>query len=100
MTVESLRDIIIIIFGIVGTIGFITILVVMYSLYRRMSAIQHSITETLVQTQKIIAESKEAIKPIMQIVAIIDAVRSGVDLFSKISEMKKGGKQNEQGAVD
>lgn len=99
MTLESLRDIIIVVFGIIWTLGFVLILVMMIALYRRLSALQASITGLISRVERAVAESKEAIKPIMQIAAMIDAVRGGVELFSKISEMKKGGTENEQRTV-
>ena len=88
MTAETFR-LIIVVLGLVWTVGIIVLLVMAFILYRRMKVIQASIL-------KAVAESKEAAKPIMQIAAIIEAVRGGIDLVSKISEVKKGGKQNEQ----
>jgi len=88
MAGESFR-LIIVVLGLVWTVALVLLLVIAFILYRRMSAIQASIL-------KAVAESKEAAKPIMQIAAIIEAVRGGIDLVSKISEVKKGGKQNEQ----
>ena len=88
MAGESFR-LIIVVLGLVWTVGIILLLVMAFILYRRMKVIQASIL-------KAVAESKEAAKPIMQIAAIIEAVRGGIDLVSKISEVKKGGKQNEQ----
>jgi hypothetical protein len=87
MAAESFR-LIIVVLGLVWTIALILLLVITFILYRRMRIIQTSIL-------KAVAESKEAVKPIMQIAAIIEAVRGGIDLVSKISGIRKGGKQDE-----
>jgi hypothetical protein len=87
MAAESFR-LIIVVLGLVWTIALILLLVITFILYRRMRIIQTSIL-------KAVAESKEAVKPIMQIAAIIEAVRGGIDLVSKISGIMKGGKQDE-----
>lgn len=92
MSVGLFRGIIVAL-GIIWTILFILLLVMMFRLYRKMSALHTSIKQA-------VAETKEAIKPIMQITAIFDAVRNGIDIFNKISEKRKGGKENEQRSVD
>ena len=88
MAGESFR-LIIVVLGLVWTVGIILLLVMAFILYRRMKVIQASIL-------KAVAESKEAAKPIMQIAAIIEAMRGGIDLVKRISQTKKGGEQNEQ----
>ena len=88
MAGESFR-LIIVVLGLVWTVALILSLVIAFILYRKMSAIQASILAA-------IAESKEAVKPIMQVAAIIEAVRGGVDLVSRISEIRKGGDQHER----
>jgi hypothetical protein len=96
MTIEIVRDLVVIIFGAIGTIFLITLLVLTFSLYRRIKVIQTSISETAVQLPKLIAESRESLKAIAQIVSIISAVGMGIDLIRKIFEMKIGGKASEQ----
>jgi len=88
VTAETFR-LIIVVLGFVWTVGIIVLLVMAFILYRRMKVIQVSIL-------KAVAESKEAAKPIMQIAAIIEAMRGGIDLVKRISQTKKGGEQNEQ----
>jgi hypothetical protein len=41
---------------------------------------------------KAVAESKEVAKPIMQIAAIIQVVKNGIDLVGRFSEIGKGGR--------
>jgi energy-converting hydrogenase Eha subunit H len=94
MTAELYQNIVIA-FSVVWTIGLVLLLIMVFSLYRKTSAVQTSITGTINEIKKAVAETKEVIKPMMQIVAILDAVRSGIDVVSKISGIKKGGKEDE-----
>ncbi len=87
MTGESFR-IIIVTLGLIWTVALVVLLVVTFILYRRMSAMRASI-------MKAVTETKEAAKPIMQIAAIIEVLRSGIDLIRNI-KTKEGGAQNER----
>jgi len=83
MTAETFRAIIVALTSF-WTFILILLLVMMFILYRRMSAMRATI-------EKAVAETKEAAKPIMQIAAIIDVVKSGIDLVGRISNVRKGG---------
>jgi flagellar biosynthesis/type III secretory pathway M-ring protein FliF/YscJ len=83
MTAEAFRAIIVALASF-WTFILILLLVMMFILYRRMSAMRATI-------EKAVAETKEAAKPIMQIAAIIDVVKSGIDLIGGISKVRKGG---------
>jgi len=83
MTAETFRAIIVALASF-WTLILILLLVMMFILYRRMSAMRAAI-------EKAVAETKEAAKPIMQIAAIIDVVKSGIDLVGRISKVSKGG---------
>jgi hypothetical protein len=97
MTIELARDIVIIIYGVVGTIFFIALLVLIFSSYRQIKVIQNSIGDTLSQIHKLIAESRESLKSIAPIIGMINAISTGIDLVRKIVEIKKeGGKTNDQ----
>jgi flagellar biosynthesis/type III secretory pathway M-ring protein FliF/YscJ len=85
MEAEPFR-LIIVILGLIWTVALVLLFVMTFILYRRMSAMRASI-------QKAVAETKQAAKPIMQIAAIIEVVKSGVDLVRRMSEIRKGGKQ-------
>jgi hypothetical protein len=87
MTAESFR-LIIVALALVWTAALVTFLVVAFIFYRRLSRVRASI-------MKAVAESKEAAKAIMQIAALIEAVKSGIDLVGRISEVMKGGKRDE-----
>jgi flagellar basal body-associated protein FliL len=87
MTAESFR-IIIVTLGLIWTVALVVLLVMTFVLYRRMGAMRASI-------MKAVTETKEAAKPIMQIAAMIEVVRSGIDLVRNI-KTKEGGQQNER----
>jgi flagellar biosynthesis/type III secretory pathway M-ring protein FliF/YscJ len=85
MEAEPFR-LIIVVLALIWTVALVLLFVMTFVLYRRMSAMRASI-------QRAVAETKEAAKPIMQIAAIIEVVKSGVDLVRRMSEIRKGGKQ-------
>ena len=95
MAIEQLRDIVIIVFGIIGIVGFVTLLLMLFSFYRRLKVISNLITDSLVEIKKIIIETKETIKPILQIIGIVEAVIKGFDFVNKIFGIKKGDQGNE-----
>ena len=99
MTIEAVKDLVVIIFGAIGIIFLLVLLVLMLSLYRRVKVIQTSIGDMNGQLQRSIAESRESLKGITQIVSINSAVGIGIDLVRKIFETNKGGKTNEQGTM-
>jgi hypothetical protein len=84
MTAEAFR-LIIIVLALIWTVALIGFLVASCMLYRRLSGIRASI-------MKAVAESKEVAKPIMQIAAIIQVVKNGIDLVGRFSEIGKGGR--------
>jgi hypothetical protein len=94
MNVELFRDIVIIIFGITGTLCFILFLFIIFAVYRQAKVITTLSSDTLTEIKKLINECREALKPIMQIITIIEAVHKGFDLVSRIFEMKKGDEEN------
>jgi hypothetical protein len=96
MSIESFRDVVIIIYGIVATLFLITLLVLMLSLYRKAKVIQTAICETAVQLPALVAESRESLQGITKIVGITEAISVGIDLVRKIFAAKKGGKIDEQ----
>jgi hypothetical protein len=96
MTIEMVRDLVVIIFGAVGTIFLIALSVLFLTCYQQMRMIQSSISETAAQLPKLVAESRQSLKTIGSIVSLISAISMGIDMVRKIFEMNKGGKANEQ----
>jgi hypothetical protein len=100
MALQNTRDIVIIIFGIAGTIYFILLFITALSVWKRLNKLSALAAGALDGLQKVVAEVKEAIKPIAQIIGIIEAAGKGIDVVSKIFKMKKGGTEDDQRTVD
>jgi len=93
MTIDWLRDLIIVIFGLVATVVLIFMAVLWYSLYRRARSILDSIQTTSRRVQGICSyASDEVIKPLIQVVTLIQGIRQGVKAGSKLFRKKEGGR--------
>lgn len=93
MGIEWFRDLIICILGLVATGVLIFIAVLLYLFYRRTRSILDSI-ETISRTIRGITSyvGGEVAKPLIQVVAIIQGIRQGIDTVSKFFKKQKGGK--------
>ena len=92
MSIDWFRDLVISIFGLVATGVFIFIAVLSYSLYRRTRPILDSIKTTSATIQEISAYvGDEVVKPVSQVVALIQGIRQGMDTISKFFKKKEGG---------
>lgn len=96
MSVEVLRDIVIIISGITFTVCSILAVWMVFSFYKRWKRIVTLTEVTLTGVQQIVHEAGEVIRPVAQVIAVIDAAAKGVDLLKKIFAEKIGGEKNEQ----
>lgn len=92
MNIEWLRDLFICILGGVGTIAFIIIAVIFFKIYLRLNSILNSAKAVACNIEDITAFFKnEVMKPLIQIIAIIQGVRKGVETMSHFCK-KEGGK--------
>jgi len=93
MDIEWFRDLIICILGLVATGVLIFIAVLLYSFYRRTRSILDSI-ETSSRTIRGITSyvGGEVAKPLIQVVALIQGIRQGIDTVSKFFKKQEGGK--------
>jgi len=84
MSIEWFRDLIICILGLVATGVLIFIAVLSYLFYRRTRSILDSI-ETISRTIRGITSyvGGEVAKPLIQVVALIQGIRQGIDTVSK-----------------
>jgi len=84
MDINWFRDLIICILGLVATGVLIFIAVLLYSFYRRTRSILDSI-ETISRTIQGITSyvGGEVAKPLIQVVALIQGIRQGIDTVSK-----------------
>jgi hypothetical protein len=89
MSMESFRDLVIIIYGIVGTLFMVAISIIMYFLYLKMTHLENQISNTLEEFRQGTSIIKSFLQSAAGIMGIINAIKG---IFQKI-----GGKENEQG---
>lgn len=92
MSIEWFRDLVIAIAGLVLIGVLILLAIISYSLYRRARAILDSAKAVSKTIQDISDYAGGGVaKPLIQVVAIIQGIRQGVDTFGKLFRKKKGG---------
>lgn len=90
MSIDWFRDLVISISGLVLIGVLIFIAVLLYALYRRTRSILDSVRATSRTIQGISSYvGDEVIKPITQIVALIQGIRQGIDAVSKLFGKKE-----------
>lgn len=93
MSIDWLRDLVIIILGLVATGVLIFLAVLIFSLYRRARLILDSTQGILRSVQSAISYSGDKlVKPTMQLVALIQGVTQGIDAISKLFKKREGGR--------
>ena len=94
MSIDWLRDLVICIFGLVATGVFIFITVLFFSLYRRARVILDSVKATSKTIQGVSSYvGDEVVKPVIELAAIIQGIRQGIDTVSRL--IKKKGDRND-----
>ena len=93
MSIDWFRDLVISISGLVLIGVLIFVAVLSYSLYRRIRSILDSI-KTTSRTIKGISSfvGDEVAKPLIQVVALTQGIRQGIDTISKLFKKKEGGR--------
>ena len=93
MSIDWFRDLAISISGLVLIGVLIFVAVLSFSLYRRARAVLDSIKVTARTVQGISSYvGGEVAKPLIQVVALIQGMRQGIDTISKLFKKKEGGK--------
>lgn len=93
MSIDWFRDLVISISGLVLIGVLIFVAVLSYSLYRRIKPILDSIKTTSRTVQGVSSfVGGEVVKPIIQVVALIQGIRQGINTISKLFKKKEGGK--------
>jgi hypothetical protein len=93
MTIEWLRDLVIVIFGIGGTVAalaltvfIITITVFAFLFYKRLKPVMASIKNTTETVERITATVEETVaKPLAQIISFVQGIRSALGLVKKFT---------------
>ena len=93
MSMEWFRDLVISIWGLVATGVLIFVAVLSYSLYRRIKPILESIKTTCRTIQGISTYAGDKVaKPLIEVAAIIQGIRQGINMVTKFAGRKEGGR--------
>ena len=93
MGIDWFRDLIICISGLVAAGVLIFIAVLLYSLYHRTRSILDSIEATSATIQGVTSYiGEEVVKPMIQVVALVQGIRQGIDTISKFFKKEEGEK--------
>ena len=91
MSIDWFRDLVICISGLVAVGVLIFVAVLLYLMYRRVMPILDSVKATSKTVQGISSYvGDEAVKPVIQVVAIIQGIRQGIDAVRRIFSKKEG----------
>jgi hypothetical protein len=83
VTIEWFRDLVIIIYGLVGAVFLIAIGIMAFALYRRLKAILDSLKVTSSNIEEISTVAKEQIvRPIMQVGSVIHGITKWIEMIS------------------
>lgn len=95
MSIDWFRDLAISIFGLVAAGVLIFITVLLFLLYRRVRVILDSVKATSKTIQGISSYvGDEVVKPVIEVAAIIQGIRQGIDTISRFFKKKEGGKND------
>lgn len=93
MGIEWYRDLIICISGLVAAGVLIFIAVLFYTLYHRARTILDLLHETSTTIQGLTSYvGDEVVKPLIQLVALIQGIRQGIEAITKFFKKEEGGK--------
>lgn len=93
MSIDWFRDLIISISGVVATVVLIFIAVLLFLLYRKTSSILDSMQVASTTVQRITSYvGGGVVKPLIQVVAVAQGIREGIETMSKLFKKKEGGK--------
>ncbi len=95
MSIDWFRDLIICIFGLVAAGVLIFIAVLLFLLYRRVRVILDSVKATSKTIQGISSYvGDEVVKPVIEVAAIVQGIRQGIDTIGRFFKKKEGGKND------
>ena len=92
MGIEWARDLVICISGAVMTVVIIFMATLAYLLYRRTRSILNSVDATAATINELSAYvSEEVVKPIIQVLSLVQGIRQGIDAITKYFRKDEGG---------
>ena len=85
MTIEWLRDLIIIIFGVIGIGTSVFFVVIGYSLFKRITRVLETMNEALKALESVSSlVNRPVSQPINMLVNLVNDVRDGIESVSKM----------------
>ena len=92
MSIDWFRDLVICIAGLVFTGVLIFVAVMSYSLYKRTRSALDSTRAILASGQRVSSYIQdEAMKPLVQLIALVQGIRQGIETFSTLFKKHKEG---------
>ena len=90
MTIEWLRDLVIVVFGIAATLAVIVGIILALMSYARVSPVIDSVKKTTDRVEKITSTvEEEIIQPLAQIAAVINSIRHAIGMFGRFAGKKE-----------
>ncbi|MCX6004563.1 MAG: hypothetical protein NT082_02670 [Chloroflexi bacterium] len=84
------RDLVIVVWGLVGTIALVFISIIVYLFYKRTMSLLESADLVVSKVGEIVDYAdKEVIKPVMQFGTIVQGIVQGMDFISNIFKKKE-----------
>ncbi len=97
MTIEWLRDLIIVIYGVVGIVFLVIVVFMAVALFRRAKTILDSLTVTSANIQEISTVARDQIvRPILQVGAIMQGISKWIEIISAYFKKRKKEVKNGQ----
>jgi uncharacterized protein YoxC len=92
MSIEWFRDLIIVIYGFFGIIVLIFLVVLAILIYQKTRTVLNAIQSTTDDIKKVVSTIKEEfVDPLVQLMAIIQGVKQGINVISQLFRKNKGG---------
>ena len=86
MTIEWLRDLIIVIFGITAILATIIMVILAFAIYARIRPILKSVNKTTKTVERIVSSVEEAVaKPIAQIASFFQGIRKALGFMKRFT---------------
>jgi len=93
MSIDWFRDLIICITGVVAAGVLIFIAVILGLLYRKTNFILNSLQATSTTIHEVTSYiGSQVVKPAIEVVALVQGIRQGIDTISKFFKKEEGGK--------
>lgn len=89
MNIEGLRDLAIVIFALTASVALVFLGVLAFLLYRRARSLLGTLKETNEAVSEIVTYAKNVYKPVVQVMAVVQAVMKGVNLVREHGKKEK-----------